>query len=225
MKKRTDTYSHDEIRSGLFITLAAIALITLLFAAGRSQIFQETYKADILFNYISGLQKNAPVHFAGHKVGKVTKIEILEGKEKEISVTVSLSKKAVLKKDSKAFIEIMGFMGEKFVELTPGSTGAAPLETNEPLIGTDPMAINEILKKGTDIADELQKTTVSFKQLVVNLDATLEDNRADIQEIIRNLNSSAENMREMTDDLKRHPWKLVFKSKDETQKKKWFFFF
>ncbi|HNV85695.1 MAG TPA: MlaD family protein [Candidatus Omnitrophota bacterium] len=225
MKKRTDTYSHDEIRSGLFITLAAIALIALLFAAGRLQIFQETYKVNILFNYISGLQTNAPVHFAGHKVGKVTKIEILENQSKEISVTVSLSQKAVLRKDSKAFIEIMGFMGEKFVELTPGSADAPPLPAGEPLIGTDPIAFYEILKKGTDIADELQKTTASFEELVVNLNDALTENRTDIQQIVQNLNSASGNMKEMTEDLKRHPWKLVFKGKDDTQKKKRFFFF
>jgi len=227
MTKKSSQFSNSEIRSGLFITLACIGLLTLLFAAGRAQLFQDVYKVNVLFGYISGLQKNAPVHFAGHKVGKVTNIELLKGSPEKIAVTISVSKAATLKKDSKAYIEIMGFMGEKFLEITPGSAEGAPLAENETLIGTDPIALTEIIRRGREIADELDSTTQSLKTLIENLDGTIEENRTDIHRIVGNMGEASDNMKAMTEDLKRHPWKLVFKGKenDPTKKKKHFFFF
>lgn len=228
MTKKNSQFSNSEIRSGLFITLACIGLLALLFAAGRAQLFQDVHKVNVLFGYISGLQKNAPVHFAGHKVGKVTAIELLHGGKEKIAVTISISKEAVLKKDSKAYIEIMGFMGEKFLELTPGSVEAAPLGENETLTGTDPIALTEIIRRGQEIADELDITTESLKSLIENLNDTLGENRTDVRHIIGNMSEASDNMKAMTEDLKRHPWKLIFKGKeqdDQRKKKKHFLFF
>ncbi len=197
--------------------------------SGRSQLFKNTYKIHILFNYISGLSKNAPVHFAGHEVGKVTGIQILGRSEGQVAVTVSISKQAVIRKDSKAFIDILGFMGEKFVELTPGSDNALPIQEGETILGTDPIALNEIMKKGTGIADELEKTTISLQGLIKNLDRTVGGSQADVEQIFKNLNDASKNLKDMTEDLKLHPWKLLRKGKEKGEKnndvKKHFLFF
>ncbi len=220
-------YTAAEIRSGFFVTFAAAALFTLLFMSGHFQFFSETYQVRILFNYISGLAKNAPVHFAGHEVGKVTDIRLVGLAEGQVAVTVRIAKSAVLHKNSQAFIDILGFMGEKFVELTPGTSDAPPLKDNDLLPGSDPIALNAIMKKGTDIADELEKTTVSLRGLIKNLDQTVAGSHPNIEDIFQNLNASSENLKEMTTDLKLHPWKLLRKGKNESaaEKKKRLLFF
>lgn len=220
LKPQGGDYTAMEIRSGFFVTLAFAALMTLLFAAGHFQIFSETYKVRILFNYISGLAKNAPVHFAGHEVGKVTDIRLVGQDDGQVSVTVCIAKSAVLRKNSQAFIDILGFMGEKFVELTPGTPDAPPLKENDALPGSDPIALNEIMKKGTDIADELGKTTVSLQGLIENIDQTVAGSNPEIEQIFQNLNASSKNLKEMTDDLKVHPWKLLRRGKDAVPKEK-----
>lgn len=220
-KSPAGDYTAEEIRSGFFVTFAAAALLGLLFMSGHFQLFSETYDVRILFNYISGLAKNAPVHFAGHEVGKVTAIQLVGQKDGQVAVTVRIVKSAVLRKDSQAFIDLLGFMGEKFVELTPGSPDSPPLQENDTLPGSDPIAMNEIMKKGTDIADELEKTTVSLQGLIKNIDHTVAGNNPEIEEIFQNLNASSQNLKEMTSDLKLHPWKLLRKGKeDEPPKKK-----
>lgn len=226
-RPRSEPYTAREIRAGLLITLSAAALAAILFMAGNFQLFTETYQVRILFNYISGLAKNAPVHFAGHEVGKVTDIRILGQHEGQVAVTVSIAKTAVLRNDSQAFIDILGFMGEKFVELTPGTPEASPLKDNETLLGTDPIALNEIMKKGTEIADELEKTTVSLQGLIRNVDKTVAGSQSEVGEIFENLNEASRNLKEMTQDLKLHPWKLLRKGKEEKPdgKKRRFLFF
>lgn len=207
-------YLASEVQAGFLVTASLGVLIAFLFAAGGVGFFKETRRVEILFGYISGLAKNAPVHYAGHQVGKVVDIRLLGKNEGQIVVTASVSKEAVIRKNSNAYVDMLGFMGEKFLELTPGTPDSLPLEEGETLRGTDPIALNEIMKKGTEVADELQKTTVSLQGLIENLDQTVGENRAELQAIFKNLDEASRNLKEMTHDLKLHPWKLLKKEKN-----------
>ena len=204
------------------VTISAIMLIALLFLASKSQLFQETQKVRLSFNYISGLSKNSPVHFAGHKVGKVTAIRFTGAKDGMISVEATFSKDVPVKKDSGAFIDALGFMGEKFVELTPGSDAAPLLPAGTVLRGTDPIPMIELIKKASQIAEEFEKTADSMKGLTDDLEDIVGKNRSELDGIFKNLNEASANLKDMTHDLKLHPWKLLKKTDD---KKKHLLFF
>lgn len=227
MSKDTNTFSASELRSGLLVLASFAVLLVLLFAAGNVELFKGTSQVEIRFRYIAGLEKNAPVHFAGHRVGRVTDIRLTHRSEPSIAVTVSIGKDVVLKKDSEAYIDVMGFMGEKMVELTPGSAAAPPLGPGEGLDGIDPIALASLIKKGAEVAEDFAKINESLKLLVADLETLLGENRTDLDEIIRNLNQSSENLKEMTHDLKLHPWKLLRKGREKNpdEKKRRFLFF
>ncbi len=207
----------------------------MLFLTAGSQMFRDTYEVKTAFTYISGLAPSAPVHFAGHAVGKVTSLKLLDeqaassmaaqvvspGEEPQplgrVVVTLRIDKSAVVKKDSQAYIDVMGFMGEKFIELTPGTAAAAPLGENDILRGSDPLAFYELVNMGTDVADKFKETTASVQKLIDDLDRTVGDNRPEIDGILTNLNESSTNLKEMTEDLKWHPWKLLRKGKERSK--------
>lgn len=214
-----------------------------LFLSGRSQLFRQTYEVKIAFNYISGLAPNAPVHFAGHDVGNVTDLRLLDeqaassisdqvvgqavaapgaaaGATTEplgrVVVTLRIDKGAVVKRDSQAYIDVLGFMGEKFIELTPGTAAAPPLGENDILRGSDPLAFYELVNMGTDVADTFKETTASVQKLIDDLHQTVGDNRPEIDGILANLNESSSNLKAMTEDIKWHPWKLLRKGKERS---------
>lgn len=207
-------FSGSEIRSGLLVVVSIVVLLCLLFMAGNYSFFRDTRQVRIFFDYISGLGKDAPVHFAGHEVGKVADIQLLPGEGARIVVTASISTDAVLKKDSQAFIDTLGIMGEKFVELTPGSPGAPPLEESGEIRGTDPIALNTMMKQ--------------MLRLIEDVNAAVRDNRDELAAIFKNLEESSENLKAMTADLKAHPWKLLRKGKEQKpdgERKRKFLFF
>lgn len=217
-KTKTESFSASEVRSGFLVSIAAVCLAVLLFLAGKSQLFKDTYRVQILFDYISGLAKNAPVHFAGHEVGKVTDIRLSGQEEGQILVTATLPKEVQLRQNSQASIDLLGFMGEKFLDVSPGSSQAPFLPANATLRGTDPVPLNQLMKQGMEIADELEKTTVSLQDLIQNLNQVVGENRAELSAIFNNLNASSENLKEMTHDLRLHPWKLLKKGKEKKEK-------
>ena len=220
----SDSYSAAEVRAGLLVAACAGLLFALLFFSGKSQLFQQTYEVHILFNYISGLSKNAPVHFAGHKVGKVTDIRF-EGRDNALmTVTVNVSKDAVVKQDSEAYIDSLGFMGEKFVELTPGTQASSPLGEGKIMRGIDPVPMMEMLKKGNELLGEFEKTNTSLKNLTSDLSEVVGENRKELDGIFENLEDTSENLKDMTQDLKVHPWKLLRKTDTDDKKKHRFLF-
>ena len=209
-----DPVHKEEIRAGLLVTVSFVALIGLLFTAGNFTFSANARQVPIYFNFIGGLEENAPVQFAGHKVGKVSRISYLK-KEEKIRVDVSISKEVELKKDSEAFIDTLGFMGEKLVELSPGSHEAQPLAAGESIQGTDPVAMMKVIKESTELLQEFEKVNHSLQAMVSDLGGIVKENRSEMDETFANLRDTSQNLKEMTEDLKHHPWKLLRKSKEK----------
>ena len=204
-------FTDSEVRSGFFVVASFVIILALLFMSGSAQLFQATYKFHILYNYISGLKENAPVHLAGHEVGKVTGIEFQGGETPKVKVTVSLRKDAVVREDSQAHINILGFMGETYVELSPGTGGSPALQENGTLTGTDPVPMMELVRRGTELLDEFEKISDSLEHLTGDLKGLVGENKQEFTSIVQNLDASSANLKDMTQDLKGHPWKLLRK--------------
>lgn len=181
---------------------------------GTSSIFRKTYSLDVFFNYTSGLTKGAPVHFAGHEIGKVANIEFAGPEDPRVRVTITIDQNVVIRQDTNAFINILGFMGETYIELSAGSREGVPLKEGESLAGNDPVVMMEIVKRATEIIEEFEKTSVSLNKMLDNLNGIIGNNEQDMDAIFDNLNVTSENLKLMTNDLKSHPWKLLKKGEE-----------
>lgn len=208
-------YTKHEIKSGVMIAVCIAVFLVMIFSVGNFRITANTYHLKVLFNFISGLEESAPVRFAGTKVGKVEKIEILnEGDGGYIAVTVRVDERAHIKQDSKCIIDTLGMMGEKYIEISPGSKDSPIAKPGETLRGIDPMAMSEMFTKINGIADETNKTVVVLRSLLVDADDTLKGNREHVDRIISNLDQSSIYFKAMTRDLRWHPWKLLKKGEE-----------
>jgi len=209
-------YSQEEVKVGGFVLISVAALLFILFMVGAFRSTAGTYPVRILYNFISGLEKGAPVRFAGAEVGKVEKVEILTSAEKaNIAVTISVRDGVKLRKDSEAYIDTLGLMGEKYVEITPGTEASPVLATDEALVGQDPLAMNTLYKKGMSIADKVDKNLVVMEKLLNNTNDLIGGNKEDIQVTISNMKDISVEMKSLASDIKRNPWKLLRKTKEK----------
>ena len=203
-------YSTKEVKSGIFITLSLVLLVGLTFIVGHYS--HGPMKSIVVqFGYVSGLKKDAPVHFSGHEVGRVTDIDIMPQNERPIIVTLQVSTKVVLKENSDAFVDTLGMLGEKFVELTPGTLDSPILEPNKIIKGTDPIPMYQLIQKMNLLADRMDLMSQSLNPLLETVNVTLQGHREDIAQIITNINETSANLRDMTHDLKFKPWRLLRK--------------
>jgi phospholipid/cholesterol/gamma-HCH transport system substrate-binding protein len=119
-------YSSSEIKSGFFVLVSGLLLLVLTFVVG-GYFKKGANEWKVQFSYLSGLSDSAPVYYAGREVGKVDSIQILRGESRPVLVTVKVSNDAYVRKDSVAYIDTLGMMGEKFIEISVGSKDAPPL--------------------------------------------------------------------------------------------------
>lgn len=196
-------FTRSEVKSGILVVVCFTLLTLLTFKVSDFRALAKTEEYKLHFNFVSGLEKNAPVHFAGHSVGIVKAIAIREGNP-AVEVTIAIDQKVPLRADSQAYVDTLGLLGEKFVSLTSGSPASPRLPAGEILRGTEPMPLHQLVGEMDELVQNLIPITKKANQL-------LEGHEKDLEQILSNLNAASANLKEMTQDLKLHPWKLLRK--------------
>jgi phospholipid/cholesterol/gamma-HCH transport system substrate-binding protein len=137
---------------------------------------------------------------------------ILKGNGNRISETFknihSLSQKAdrLVTENEKSFVAI--------IDQTESLTGELEALLNENRKGITELV--SAMKRDTgSIANNINATTTSLDQTLHQTSGILVENRRNLLELIQNLNESSRNLKAVTGDLKRNPWKLVRKSDEK----------
>lgn len=171
-----------EFKVGL-LALASFALVALFaYVMGFISPFSNTRELNVMYNYAGGLEEGSPVRVMGIKVGKVKAInfepeyKMANGEEVKLRVTVTIDKKAwtSVRKDSKFFINLAGVIGEKFLEISPGSTEAGEFASGDYVRGEDPPRIDQMISQGYGLAGKLieliEKNQGSVTNIITQLD-------------------------------------------------------
>jgi len=206
----SNVYSSSEIKSGFFVLVTIVMLLVLTFVVG-GYFKKGADEWQIQFGYLNGLSDSAPVYYAGREVGKVDSIQIRKGEPRPVLVTVKVSPDAYVRKDSVAYIDTLGMMGEKFIEISVGSKDAPALETGKVIEGVDPIAMHVLIRKMNLLADKVAEMTESLNPLLKTTNELVGGNKEEISKSIGNLHEVTANLRDMTSDLKLHPWRLIRK--------------
>lgn len=109
-----------ELTVGLFLIAGIVCLGYLSIRLGRMELLgTEGYELYGMFSNTGGLKNGSTVAIAGVEVGRVRSITL---KDYQAKVVVSLSDQIQIQEDSIAAIKTRGLIGEKYVEITPGSS-------------------------------------------------------------------------------------------------------
>ena len=172
-----------KMRTNIIVALLVVAFcifiaLVMLFRIGKFS-FGKTNQVRIVFNFVNGMDAGAPVRFGGALVGKVDRVEVLNGSEREklgkgknILVVAELNKPVDLTEGTEVTVNTMGFIGEKYIEIRPGPFGSPPLKGNL-LVGNDPAQMEKLITSGQKLIDELQVTAVNLNRITKELDARL----------------------------------------------------
>lgn len=152
-----------ETKVGLLALAAIILIVTFAYMMGLVSPFSNTRELNVMYNYAGGIEEGSPVRVMGIKVGKVNKITFepgyknAQGEEVKLRVEISVDKKAwpTIRKDSKYFINLAGVIGEKFLEISPGSTDAGELNDGEYVRGEDPPRIDQLISQSYGLAGKI----------------------------------------------------------------------
>lgn len=214
MKKITK----NEFKVGITVVLSVLVLLTLLFKMGKFDFAKKTYKVDVQFCFAGGIAENAPVRVLGVEVGRIDRVALQYDDETKVLITLSLDESTKLKTDAQAHVSSLGLMGEKYIEMEPGSSDAPLLQPGSTLVGVDPFQMEAVTEKAEEIMAKLSKALTDINSLTTNVDGMVSENRDEISEILSNVEVTTANLKEMSMDLKSNPWKIITKPRDWKKK-------
>jgi len=194
-----------DIKIGLFISVGLILLTIITFSI-NDFFFKPGYNIYAILGFANGVKKSAPVRLAGIEVGEVKEASVFKDKNNKTMVKLKLwlTSDAKVEKDSQMIINTLGLIGEKYVEIVPGTPGTTFLANGDTIIGYDSVSVEQITKKGYDIALKLEAT-------IDSLDSILDQVKSGNGTVGRLLfdDTLYNDVEAMIKDIKAHPWKLM----------------
>jgi len=205
-----------EWKVGLVVLAATFLFIAGVVYLGQVQVGRSGKNVRVAFPEVGGLSVGDPVMVSGLRRGSVTSIEL--GRQ-EVLVTLKFRHDVVLHADSRFRVENMGIMGEKFVAVSPG-VGPDTLATGDVLsdgyspgiteamaqlgvvledIGSIVARVEGILKEHEFVVP-LEETIHLLRNVSVELDGMLTENRSDLRSSIKSFRTVADELEGMMAD-------------------------
>ena len=149
---------NKSIKLGLFISIGITILILGIYVIGlRQSIFGTSLNVRGIFTDVKGLQIGSNVRFAGIDIGAVRNITIINDTSILVDFMLDKDVQKFIRKDSKAVIVVTGLLGNKVINIMPGSFNSEIIEDGD-IIPTD---------QGVEISDILQELEKSSRNTTV----------------------------------------------------------
>src|SRR5688572_7820147 len=138
--------SGANIKLGLFVTVGVLLFIFAIYYLGSQQnLFGNTFRLNALFYNVSGLQVGNNVRFQGINIGTVDAIEIVSDTSIKISMRVEDDVRKFIRKDAMASVGSEGLMGNRVINIIPGTPGSETVEEDGYLASIPPIDMDQIM--------------------------------------------------------------------------------
>ncbi|UCC79427.1 MAG: MCE family protein [Candidatus Zixiibacteriota bacterium] len=182
-----------ELRVGLVVIVAALILFFGIIWIKDYSLGLKRREYQALFPNIGSLATGDPVRVLGVKKGETVKID-LSGNE--VLVTFTLTEDVNLRNDALITVKNLGLMGERFIDIDPGSSDIS-FDRSKPVQGYYDTGISEVMGMMGRIIVEMRQLISVFEEA---LDA--EEGGKSLKNIIKDTEKITNNLRRLTENNK-----------------------
>ena len=170
MENIMDKNSVKKIAAGLFFAAGLVLVAVSVFFIGIDRgLAQPKFKVIVLFNQVGGLVDGAPIRISGVNVGIVGSADFLndpvEGRSLKVVMDIFKKYEPQFRKCSRVSIKTEGVLGQKLIEISEDRTRRV-FDMTRPIIGEDPLDVEDMAGVITHTAVSLQKTSENINQAV-----------------------------------------------------------
>ncbi|GEM_PF-1386903 len=195
------------IKIGVVTLFATVLFVIMVLSLSRLS-FRPKREIRINFSFINSLETKAPVRFAGARVGDVKRIHVLTPDERNqfdnppyVYVYASVDKNIAIPKGTKAMVNTMGFMGEKYLELLPESRSTTYIGEGDPLEGIDPTPMDTVFASAKKLADEMEITAKNINALIIQMQDRLPVLIGESEKTLASVQTLATDAKRLTGDV------------------------
>ena len=214
-----NTPASRNIRTGLFVLIGLLFLLVLIFLIGKQKnMFGNTFSVHANFKNIAGLKIGNYVRFAGINIGTVDNIAIVNDTTVRVDLVLQKHIRPFIKTDVVASIGTEGLMGDKLIQLGPGSDAAPQLKEGGQLKAINPADMDKMIAKFGEITNNAASLTGGLADIVNKINSgqgslgrlmssdklakQLENTVSSTQQTVTNINKTASSVKENMDAAK-----------------------
>ena len=195
-----------ELKVGIFVFIGLVVLVIFILSIGGLKTWSSGYHININYNFVNGVKVGAPVRFAGVDVGEVKriKLEFVPGQNRSnVHLVVWVRGIINIPVDSSVWVNTLGLLGEKYIEIMPGKDYAHTVKDNGSMQGVDPLPIHEIFNRAESILHNLDDGITKIRNKEGSLGKLIYDDTVYNQ------------LEALVTDVRKNPWKLFYKAKEK----------
>lgn len=177
--KRSTPVTWEQVRVGVLLVVSLTLLAGGVFLVGEvGHVFGERYRLVTLMRSGAGLVPGSSVQLAGQNVGQVSEVRWIDpgrrsddedGAAVEVWLDVNREVQGQIRDDSEARLRTQGLLGDRVVDIRPGSPGGRVLEPGDTLPSAEPLDYQEILEQASGAVTGLSDLTRRLEELTRNL--------------------------------------------------------
>lgn len=202
------------IQVGITGLVALVLLLAGIVWVKQYQLGKKITHLTARFEEVGNLSEGDPVAVRGVKKGMVTRIKL---EDQTVRVEFSVDQDVILHPDVRLRVANIGFMGEKFLALDPGSAPGR-YDASKPIPGRFQSGVpevisgaGELLTEATELSSRLnemldamdpatmEKTSRNIEKMTRSLTRTVERNDADLHQAIVDFRAASKQMRSIAE--------------------------
>jgi phospholipid/cholesterol/gamma-HCH transport system substrate-binding protein len=180
-----------EIRVGIVVVLASVILVFGIMWFQKFKLVEKRYHFYVRFGEVGGLQSNDPIYVNGVERGRVSSVNL---DTSDVIVEMGIREGVVIPTDSRVRLKSVGIMGERYVEVTKGSSQRI-VAVGDTVGGEFLMGLSEVMGATGEILDELAETSRNLREILETFSS-----EGKLQSSVDNLSVASANLRSITDD-------------------------
>lgn len=175
--KRSRDIRWAEVQVGLLLVGSLVFLAVGIFLVGqKTRLFTTTTEVAVLLPNVQGLKAGAPVWLSGVVIGTVADIAFTAPmRSDQVTVTLAIDQAAArrLGPDAVVTVKTRGLVGEKYIDITPGTQfGLFP---EVPLQGIAPTGLDEAVLQAHSAFQRLDRLIETFEKSEGSLSRLIND--------------------------------------------------
>ena len=158
-----------EFKVGIFVVVSLVILAFMVFRSGDFHM-KPGYTVRMVFDTVSGIDPGSGVKLAGVDVGEVKEIRVARSArgETQAEVYARINQGIYIEEDAKPRISSMGVLGDKYVEVLPGTTGAKPIVEGAVLEGHEPSNMDDLVNSGQRLIGKMESVVDNLNEVVAD---------------------------------------------------------
>ena len=163
----------EQVRVGIFLIIALALGATAIVLIGRTgNVFGERYQLVTLVRSAAGLVPGAEVQLAGQAVGQVDRVALIlpenrpeGGQAVALWLEVNVAVQAQIREDSRAQVRTQGLLGDRLIDIRPGSAEARILQDGDTLQAASSVDFDALIAEGSEAVGDLVEITSNLAEL------------------------------------------------------------